>query len=122
MESQHKAELETVRPVQKTDQDVIKRLIEEKIAIKLAELEQNRQKLNDKRAEAQGKFWELEKQRFERKKALEEQVAAKIKEIGYILNFMPSGKKFNKLKKPRHLSEIHAWLNERSMHIWRDAV
>ena len=64
-----------------TDQNVILRLIAERRTEKLAEMEQDRQKFDEKRAVAQEKFWELEKQRYERKKALKEQLSAQIKEI-----------------------------------------
>jgi len=63
------------------DQGAIDRLIAEKIAQILAELEQNRQKFDKRRAETQEKFRVLEKQRYEQKKVLKEQFAAKLKEI-----------------------------------------
>ena len=73
----HKAELDAVKSAKEIDKGVIDKLVAEKTSQKLAELEQERQKLDGKRTEAQEKFQALEKQYYERKKALEEQAATR---------------------------------------------
>jgi len=96
------SEIEAVKSAKAINQGVIGRLIAEKITQRLTELEQDRQRLDEKRVEAQEKFREFEKQRYERKKALEQQIAAKIKEIGMLpqqhtVKSRPRGVKFNNL-------------------------
>jgi len=100
------SELEAARSTKPIGQDAFDRLIAEKITQGLAELKQKRQRLDEKRAEAQEKFWNFEKQQYERKRALEEQVEAKIKEIGvlpqqHIVKSKPRGVKFNNLRTSR---------------------
>jgi chromosome segregation ATPase len=76
-----KAKLESAESAQKIDQNVIDKLVAEKTAEKLAELEEEKHALDEKFKEAHERHQAIERSYDERRRTLEDQVAAKIKEI-----------------------------------------
>ena len=103
IESVNRLEHDTAISAEVVDRVTVYRLIAEKVAQNIADLEYDRQEFDKKLAEAQEKFRDTEKQRYERKKALEGLVAAKIKEIGvlprqYMVRCAPRGVKFRNVK------------------------